>query len=203
MDSSSLADCSAADWSCPRCTLVNAANVPLCNACQLPRNVPLAVPAPDNFELTIKVAAGGSLSLTVNPLDYVATLKTRIESKEGIPASQQRLIFAGRLLTDQSSLGDNNISKNCTLYLVRSDAVVQMSAAEASASYGACPTPERSSKTKRVAEKLARAVECSFGSTSKSIQWVGTKLAAKIRKHPRMALITLATGIIVLCIIIF
>ena len=58
-----------------------------------------------------------TLTLEVMASDTVDNIKADIQDRLGIPANQQTLIFAGRILQDGRTLFDYNIGRDATVYL--------------------------------------------------------------------------------------
>ena len=71
------------------------------------------------FSVYVKKLTGGTITVpNVTGLTTVAKLKDLLVTETGVPASAMRLIFAGKQLDDDKTLGECNIQKESTLHLV-------------------------------------------------------------------------------------
>uniref|UniRef100_A0A7C8ZTX0 Ubiquitin-like domain-containing protein n=1 Tax=Opuntia streptacantha TaxID=393608 RepID=A0A7C8ZTX0_OPUST len=64
--------------------------------------------------------SGGTTNITleVEPSDTISTVKSKIFEREGIPAAEQRLEFAGAQLEDSGTIGNYNIEEYSALWLL-------------------------------------------------------------------------------------
>uniref|UniRef100_A0A8C8VHJ3 Zinc finger AN1-type containing 4 n=1 Tax=Pelusios castaneus TaxID=367368 RepID=A0A8C8VHJ3_9SAUR len=76
------------------------------------------LPAYETMELFIETLTGTCFELRVSPFETVVSVKAKIQRLEGIPVSQQHLIWNNAELEDDYCLNDYNISEGCTLKLI-------------------------------------------------------------------------------------
>ncbi|KAF7448574.1 integral membrane protein [Pyrenophora tritici-repentis] len=71
-----------------------------------------------SFSIFVKTLTGKHITLSVWKEDTISMIKDMIQVKEGIPLSQQRLIFNGKQLEDGRTLADYGIENEFTIVLV-------------------------------------------------------------------------------------
>lgn len=70
------------------------------------------------MQIFVKTLTGKHITLEVEPGDYISTVKTKIQKKEGIPPANQQLTYQGKLLeNDNETLADHHVQKDSTLHL--------------------------------------------------------------------------------------
>jgi ubiquitin len=79
---------------------------------------PLAPHSGSSIIIFVKTLIGKQLTLLTSAVATVYDVKRQIQDLDGIPVDQQRLIFEGKQLEDERTLGDYNVGLGDTLHLV-------------------------------------------------------------------------------------
>lgn len=70
------------------------------------------------MKIFIVTFSGRSITMEVDPQDKVASIKAKLQDREGVQPEEQRLLFQGKQLEDEYTLDDYQIEKNSTVHLV-------------------------------------------------------------------------------------
>ena len=110
-------------------------------------------PQARTFMIMVKKLTGATINVyDVTGETTVAQVKEMVADKAGIPASEQRLIFAGKTLADDKTLSEYNVQKESTLHVVGKAHTITWLNDDStlidttSLSYGAVPTHDDPTK---------------------------------------------------------
>lgn len=69
-------------------------------------------------QIFVKTITGKTFALQTQMSDTVESVKAQIHRLEGIPTSEQRLVFSGKQLDDSRTLGDYGVQRESTLHII-------------------------------------------------------------------------------------
>lgn len=70
------------------------------------------------MQIFVKTLAGKTTTLEVQPSNTVLDCKKMLQDKEGVAVAEQRLIFEGKQMDDNSELNFCGVQEMSTLHLV-------------------------------------------------------------------------------------
>lgn len=70
------------------------------------------------IRIFVRTLVGKTIVVEIDPNDNIESLKQQLYDSEGIPVSQQRLIFAGKQLENHKTFLEYNITNESTVHLV-------------------------------------------------------------------------------------
>ena len=68
--------------------------------------------------ITIKTLAGRKISLDFEPTQKINEIKETLQEKEGIPKDQIRLIYSGKVLSEESKIEEFNIQPGTIILMM-------------------------------------------------------------------------------------
>ena len=72
---------------------------------------------PNAIRILVKTQTGKTITLELDPIDTIGSIKIKIQEKEGFHPKRQRLMFVGNELEDYRTLSDYRIRQNSTFTL--------------------------------------------------------------------------------------
>ncbi|XP_078410469.1 uncharacterized protein LOC144687821 [Cetorhinus maximus] len=79
--------------------------------------VMLIVKNEERMQIFLRNDKGKTSTYDVLPSESVRDFRVRVQRQEGVPASQQRLVYEGKQLEDGLTLADYNIKPESTIFL--------------------------------------------------------------------------------------
>lgn len=70
------------------------------------------------MQVKVITLSGDERTVEVDPADKILIIKEKLEEQEGIPPEQQRLIYQGRQLKDDTTLNNYKLKNGTILHLV-------------------------------------------------------------------------------------
>ena len=70
------------------------------------------------MQIFVRTLVGKTIALDVEGSETVGSVKGKIAEREGIPPSEQRLVFAGKQLEDERALSDYNVQNGNTVQVM-------------------------------------------------------------------------------------
>jgi large subunit ribosomal protein L40e len=74
----------------------------------------------DTMRVTVQIISGTAFTIDTSPSDTIENIKAKIQAQQGLSPSQYRLIYNGKLIEDNRTVGDYNIPPQATLTLLMS-----------------------------------------------------------------------------------
>lgn len=75
-------------------------------------------PTGDELYIKLRLSSGKDLKMTVYTSDTVLKVKKKLQKLEGIEPSKQRWFYAGRMLTDKTTIGEAKIPKGYVVQVI-------------------------------------------------------------------------------------
>ncbi|KAG6611664.1 UV excision repair protein RAD23 [Phytophthora cinnamomi] len=121
------------------------------------------------MKLTVKTLQGVAFSLDAELTDAVSAVKQKIEGLQSFPAAQQKLIHAGKVLKDDSTLAEYNVKENDFLVvMVTKPKAPKPAAAAAPAAAAPASTPAAAAPAPAAAAAAAPAAPSTSSASSSS-----------------------------------